>query len=120
MIGILVYFSRDTARSDPRNVNKETQRHHFVDLRSDCGANRHPSSRPEYLLHSLDSDGQMIGIARERQKPVFRLERGGLIVDRLHLDRPKGDLAGNAQAAVEGVQEKVLAQTLAALGLVDG
>src|SRR5262245_65601677 len=57
------------------------------------------ASCTEHLLDGLERDGQMMGVAGERKKAVFRVERGGLIVDRLHLDRPKGDLAGEAEAA---------------------
>src|SRR5437763_2385281 len=62
----------------------------------------------------------MMRIAGERKKPVLRVERGGLIVDRFHLDGPKSDLAGNTEAAVEGVQEEEFAQPLAKFRLGDG
>ena len=61
----------------------------------------------------------MVRVAGKRKKTVFPVKRRGLTVDRLHLDRSKSDLAGDAEAAVEGVEKEELAQPMAALGLRD-
>ena len=61
----------------------------------------------------------MVLVAGKRKKTVFPVERRGPTVDRLHLDRSESDLAGDVDAALEGVEKKELAQSLAALGLGD-
>src|SRR5208337_3902545 len=67
----------------------------------------------------LERDGKMMGIAGKGKKSILGIERGGWIVDCLHLNRSKGNLAGDAEAAVEGVQEQMPAQPFVALGLGD-
>src|SRR5881227_1028427 len=71
------------------------------------------------LLDRLKREGQMIGVAGERKETELGVEGGGLIIDRFDLDRPKGDLLGDAKATGEGIQQEEAAEPLTTLGLVN-
>ena len=63
-------------------------------LRPHCRADRRlADSIADDFLDGRHRDGQMTGIAGERQKSVLGVKRNGLIVDCLHFDRSKGNLA---------------------------
>jgi hypothetical protein len=76
-------------------------------------------SSTEHLLDSVKREGQMVGVAGEGKKPVLGVEGSGLIIDSFDLDRPKGDLVGDAKATGEGVQQEKPAEPLTTLGLIN-
>ena len=67
-------------------------------------AGRPLPSAAENRLNGFGGDGQVARVAGERTKTVLPVECRGAVVDRFHLDRSKSDLAGDAEAALKGVE----------------
>jgi hypothetical protein len=75
------------------------------------------ASTAENILDRFQRNCQMVRVAGKGKKAVFQIEASRAIVDCLHFDRSKSDLARNADATLEGVEKEKPSQSFGALGL---